>query len=289
MTSSDRLTILAGQIAVPPMDGAADRDRHLAQSREKLARALDTAGVDLAVLPELTSIDYGRHCFERLDDLAEPLDGPSFTTWRQVARDHGTYIVYSFPRRVDGGFRISVAAVGPDGALLGHYDKIHLAQFGASMEKEFFGGGAGLFVFAVKGFKLAPIICYDVRVPELSRSLAIDHGVDAILHCGAYFRDPSFYSWHAFAVTRAVENQVYLLSLNRAGADYGNSLFCPPWIDETSPAIAFAEYDEDFKLLTLERRAIDEARQSYSFLTDRLESYDLPMTASGAVDPDRKA
>lgn len=44
-----------------------------------------------------------------------------------------------------------------------------------------------------------------------------------------------FLAWHSFAVTRAMENQVYLLSLNRAGADYGGSVFCPPWLDDDHP------------------------------------------------------
>jgi len=47
------------------------------------------------------------------------------------------------------------------------------------------------------------------------------HDVDLILHVGAYARDESFYSWHAFAVTRAVENQFFVLSLNRAGTHFG--------------------------------------------------------------------
>ena len=281
MTTGDVLRILAAQAMVPATETAQQRDAHLAQLRDKLGARLAETPSDLVVLPELASIDYSRAAFSRLGELAEELDGPSYGTWRQLARDHGTSVAYSFPRRAEDGYRICVAAVGPDGALLGHYDKIHLAQYGASMEKDYFSRGGGLFVFEAKGFRLAPIICYDIRIPELSRCLAVRHGVDAILHCGAYFRDPSFYSWHDFAVTRALENQIYLLSLNRAGDDYGASLFCPPWVDESLRPAFFADRDEDFRQVRLERAAIDLARQTYSFRADRLESYDLPTADSG--------
>ena len=114
--------------------------------------------------------------------------------------------------------------------------------------------------------------------------MVIDHAVDVILHCGAYFRDRSFYSWHHFAISRAIENQVYLLSLNRAGSDYGRSLFCPPWADERRTPVTFAEYDEEFLRLQVRRDEIEQARRTYSFLADRLQDYGLPVTFARTRD-----
>ncbi len=274
MSASDKLSILACQADVPQTRTAADRDRHIAALGGKVRAALTEERADVVVLPELSSIEYSRPAFEQLDRLAEALDGPSFETWAAVARDFDTHVAYSFPRRdEDGRFRITLAVAGPDGALAGHYDKIHLAQFGASMEKEFFTPGHALFAFDVSGFRLAPIICADIRFPELSRALTVEHGADIILHAGAYFRDPSFHSWHHFAVTRALENQIYFVSLNRAGRDYGSSLFCPPWVDETLHPLRFDDYDEQFMRLVADRAEIDQARESYAFLQDRLDRY----------------
>lgn len=277
MPQTDTLTLLACQIDIPPMTSAAERDAHLAQSAEKVAARLHASEtpVDLVVLPELSSIDYSRETFSRLDEIGEPLDGASFQTWSRLAQDHGVHVCYGFARLGAGGPYISIAAVGPDGALIGCYDKLHLAQYGASMEKEYFNRGKHLLVFDVNGFKLSPIICYDIRIPELSRTLVVDHGVDAILHCGAYYRDESFHTWHAFAVARALENQVFFLSLNRAGKTYGNSLFCLPWQDENTPPTTFANTDEDFRTITLRRDVLSKARTDYTFLKDRLESYDI--------------
>ncbi|MEM9500029.1 MAG: hypothetical protein AAGA28_19080, partial [Pseudomonadota bacterium] len=93
------------------------------------------------------------------------------------------------------------------------------------------------------------------------------------IHCGAYYRDESFHTWHPFAVTRALENQIFFLSLNRAGAQYGNSVFCWPWMDENTGPVAFPPHAEALRYVTVERPVLDDARTRYSFLKDRLEDY----------------
>jgi omega-amidase len=282
MTANDTLTILACQISIPPMTTIAQRDAHLEVSATKVRHQVEKSEtpVDLVVLPELSSIEYARETFAELATLAEPLDGPSFQAWRQVAIDLGVFVSYSFPRAGAGGPFISIGVVDPEGALVGHYDKLHLAQYGASMEKEYFNRGNHLFTFTVKGFRLSPIICYDIRIPELARALVVDHGVDVILHCGAYYRDESFHTWHPFAIARALENQVFFLSLNRAGATYGNSLFCLPWQDENTPPVAFEETAEDFRTLTINRDALETARRDYTFLKDRLDDYKIELLSA---------
>lgn len=279
MTAIETLTLLACQIEIPPMTTEAERDAHLVRSVEKVRSEIKKSSdkIDLVVLPELSSIDYSREAFANLSEIAEPLDGASFRAWRSLATEAGVFVSFSFAHVAETGPHICVAVVGPDGQLVGHYNKLHLAQYGASMEKEFFKRGSQKFIFEVNGFRLAPIICYDIRIPELSRSLVLDHGVEVILHCGAYFRDSSFHTWHPFAITRALENQVYFLSLNRAGENYGNSLFCPPWQDEQTPPTAFDEYAEDFRVIKLDHATLTTARQDYTFLKDRLSSYDLEL------------
>jgi len=240
---------------------------------QKIASQLDQRPADLVVLPELSSIEYSREAFQQLDKLAEDIDGESVNAMRNLAMKYQTAICFGMPRRADDHFRISQIAIAANGDLLGCYDKLHICQYGASMEKEYFERGSQVMAFDVAGFRFAPIICYDIRIPELCRVLTLQHKVDCILHCGAYFRDESFTSWHAFATTRAMENQLYLLSLNRAGADYGDSIFCPPWIDDDQPASHFAAHGEDFRYFVLDRETINKTREQYTFLKDRLADY----------------
>jgi nitrilase len=269
----ERLRILACQIDVPEIVCAADRDRHLERSAQEVSRRLDREAVDLVVLPELSSVPYSRPAFDRLEIFAEDFSGPSFQTWSRVARQFGVTVVFGIPRLGNAGYHISQVAVGPDGALLGHFDKLHIAQYGASMEKEYFARGNHLFVFECKGVRIATIICYDIRVPELTRTLTLRHGVQLILHCGAYYRDETFFSWHDFVVSRAMENQIHFLSLNRAGKLFGNSMFCPPWVDDRAPPVRFPSFEEAFLVLEVDPDEAGEVRERYSFLADRLDDY----------------
>lgn len=267
------LRVLACQIDIPQTRCAAERDAHVTRLCERIEGELAGSKVDLVVLPELSTIEYSREAFGRLDELAEDADGPSAKAFSGLAGRAGVAVLYGFARRAGDGYRIAQQLVQPDGSAAVSFDKIHMAQFGASMEKEFFGRGDRLCVFELNGYRIAPMICYDIRVPEMARALAVEHGVHAIFHCGAYFRDESFASWHAFVTTRAMENQVYLLSLNRAGPDYGASVFCPPWVDDASPMTAMPEHDEAFMVFEICAETIDTVRTNYSFLTDRLDDY----------------
>ena len=270
----NNLTILACQISIPEMTSQLQRDQHLERSASLVTEKLKQQSTDMVVLPELSTIDYSRQCFAQLDELAEPDRGPSFHCWSQIAKENNCNVVYGFPRRVESGFTISSAVVSANGKLTGIYDKIHLAQFGDSMEKEYFNtAGRQLLVFDVASFRIAPIICYDIRFPELCRELVLNHQVDLILHVGAYARDESFYSWHAFATTRAIENQCFFLSLNRAGSHFGHSIFCEPWVDQSSPPVLFSEHKEECRAITLDKNKLVEARAHFTFLEDRLSNY----------------
>ena len=274
MSGSASFRLLACQIDVPPMTRAEERDAHLSRTTRLVSDALSERPADLVVLPELSSIDYARPAFDALDDLAEPLEGPSFQAWASVAQAHGTHVVFGFARQAGPDRFISMGVAAPDGTCLGAYDKLHLCQYGASMEKEYFTRGDHVLTFEVNGLTCAPIICYDIRIPELSRSLTLKHGADIILHSGAYYRDESFATWHDFITARALENQVYLLSLNRAGAHFGGSAFCHPWMDETRPKHLFDPHKEDLRWFDVTRTEIAEAREGYTFLKDRLPDYD---------------
>ncbi len=280
-TLSDSCLLLACQITVPMVRSVADKQAHVDEMARKISNQLDRYAqsnsmghqVSMVVLPELSTIEYSRDAFSLLPRLAETLDGPSVQKMSELASRYRTSITFGMPRVCDGHYFISQVVLDAEGRLLSCYDKLHVCQYGASMEKEYFERGDRISVFDVAGFVFSPIICYDIRIPELCRTLTLEHKVDCILHCGAYFRDESFSTRHAFATTRAMENQIYMVSLNRAGMDYGASVFCPPWIDDEKPVEHFLDFGEEFRLLSLNKNEIIEARSKYTFLQDRLEDY----------------
>ncbi|MBC8445068.1 MAG: carbon-nitrogen hydrolase family protein [Rhodospirillaceae bacterium] len=273
------MKILACQIQVPTVVTAGQRDQHVDHIATLVTDHIEEAGgVDLAVLPELSTITYSKEAFENVSQLAEGLNGPSFKVFSKVARKTGAAICFGMPRRDDdGSFRISQVVIGSKGELVGYYDKMHIAQFGESIEKPYFNPGRHLLVFDVAGIRTAPIICYDHRFPELTRTLALKHGVDLILHPVAFYRDSTFASWHQCVITRAIENQVHFLSLNRAGENYGDSVFAPPWIDGWKQPLEFGD-KESFRVLEVDHAYTAEIRQAYPYRRDKVDNYDdLPL------------
>lgn len=268
------VTVLACQLNVPDdMQTAADRDRHLQRTAGLIDQALQKRTADVVVLPELSSISYSRHCFSNPEIFAERESGISFDYLAPIAEKHQVSILYGAPRRcAPQKLSISQFVIDAKGRTAGFYDKLHLAQYGASMEKEYFVRGEGLKLLDVNGFRLSPQICYDMRFPGLASTLAHERAVQAILHCVAFYRDESFYSWHPFVIARAMENQIYWLSLNRAGENFGGSIFSSPWVDADTPAQVLGTAEECV-YIDLSAAEIDRVREAYSFTADRFDNY----------------
>jgi predicted amidohydrolase len=271
-----RLNVLACQLEIPLTRTSEQRDVHVERSLARVGTAIDSCAerCDLVVLPELSAIEYSRSAFECLGELAEERNGATFAQVSQFSRHYDLTVVYGYARRHGERCYIAQAAVNPVGELLGVYDKLHLAQYGASMEKEFFTAGDRLLTFDVNGVAVAPIICYDMRFPELARELCTTHGAELLIHCSAFYQDESYPSWPSFVTARAMENQVFMLSLNRAGQNWGGSMFCPPWCDEAAPLVRVGT-EETFFSCTVDTDELARVRDGYAFLKDRLPDYRL--------------
>jgi len=274
VSGASHIKVLACQLDVPAdMRSARDRNGHLDRVVQLLDDALSDRTADLVVLPELSSVSYTRHCFEHLEIFAESATGESFKRFSALAKKHNVFLLYGAPRvNSSGKAHISQFLIDPEGSAAGVYDKLHMAQFGASMEKDYFTGGEKLLVFDIKGIRLAPLICYDMRFPELALTMVQKHRVDAIIHPVAFFKDASFYSWHAFVIARALENQAYWFSVNRSGAEYGASIVCPPWVDQGSREIRFGQ-TEELVWIDIDKAIIEQTRQRYNFTADRRPNY----------------
>jgi len=238
------------------------------------AQTFHSSSNTIYLLPELSSSGYGSKAFQNLDTVAEDSYGLSFKCFSVLAQKYACYICYGFPRKQSGKFYISQAVVSPQGKLLVVYDKVHICQFGDCVEKQYFSPqlDTQVPVFSVNNVNFGIAICYDLRFPEYTRKLAIDHQIHVLLHPGGWPRDAGFITWHTFVITRAVENQIYIASINRASNENGASIFCPPMIDDnykptllgTEEGILVGEISLDF---------VSEIRKIYNFRGDRLSKY----------------
>jgi nitrilase len=269
------LKILAYQPRINRVKTVEDRRSHVRNIAQNLeAQCRQNPDVALILLPELSTVEYSAASFANLANLAEPLEGETFIAISALAKRLGCAISYGFPQVKEGKFYISQVVVGSSAQLLTTYNKLHLAHIGVCMEKDYFSRGDSLSVFELGGFRIGTIICYDFRFSDLLKKLAFQHAVDVILHPVAFAKDGTFASWHHFVITRALEYQVYFLSLNRAGPMYGNSILCPPWIDDQTSPLILGD-NEEACVFTLDKQVIHSARETYHFREDMLADYSI--------------
>ena len=172
------------------------------------------------------------------DNLAEPPDGPSVRALASLARDQELWLVAGVSIRRDGRYLNSALAFAPDGSHVATYDKQRL--FGYAKETETYSPGAGPCVIRLGGLSVALFVCFDLRFPELFREVGPD--VDAFILI-ANWPSARQRHWEILTQARAIENQCYMIAVNRIGeADglkySGGSVVFDPWgerIDKPAP------------------------------------------------------
>lgn len=223
------LRVLGVQVLTVPGDTKANLARAAALIRAH-------PGYDLYVLPELSCCGYDASVLSRKEEEAEELldateGGRAGTFFADLACEAKAHICYGFLRRTSSGETTICQAVASPTGLACAYDKMHLCEMGACSEVGFgLSPGAALATFECGGVRVGLTVCYDLRFPELYRALAWSHGCDLILHPSAFVRDATFPAYHTFVTTRAIENGVYVLSVNHAGEQFGDSIAAPPWL-----------------------------------------------------------
>lgn len=259
------ITLLACQIELPQIQSVEARNHHTAKMIKKLDYCLSSRPADMVIFPELSSTGYPMQGLEIIPELAEDMTGVTVTAFAELARKHKTAICFGMPRRSGDNVMLSQIMVYGDGRAADFYDKIYLH----CGEKSAFTAGKNAYVTEVAGIRLGVIICYDMRFPELCRQLALEEEVDVILHAVAMERDDTFRSWPSFVVTRALENEVYMLSVNYAGDSFGGSLFCPPRLDEQYD-MRCLDTSEDFHYFTVDQAMIESVRKHPSYRSAQL-------------------
>lgn len=226
-------------------------------------------GAELVVVPEFFNSEY---FFQYRDlahlDSAEREDGPTLCTMRERAAAHGIYLCATLLEEEGAGLYYDTAfLLGPDGATLGKYRKVHPGG-SMSFEKFYFRGGSHFPVWDVKGFRVGAIICYDHFFPESARSSTLN-GAELIL--GPFAAPAVACPWDAVMMTRAFENGVYMAPCNKVGREGdwelgGNSMVVSP----RGEILARASGESDDTLLvTVSREEVNLARRRFPMLRDR--------------------
>ncbi len=219
-----------------------------------------TEETDLLLLPEMFNTGYV------LDTklLHERWQTETLEQLQEISLAYHLTIGGSIPMYRHGKWYNTFVLVDQSG-LVFHYDKIHL--FSLAGETEHFSPGSKSIMFEFKGFKILPLICYDLRFPNLSFTKEIP---DLIVY-SANWPVSRIEHWKALLTARAIENLAYVAGVNRIGYDQ-NGYEYPGYscvIDYNGRVISAAEEANGIITTSLDKVAMEHKRQRFGFLNDR--------------------
>jgi len=156
-------------------------------------------------------------------EKASSWDEAPFQAIQKIAVENGIHVIGGISEKEGERIFNSIAAFNPSGELLGKYRKAHLAAYPPLDEDSCISPGNFLAIIEIGAMKWGLMICYDLRFPELSRSLVLK-GAEVLMLCSAW-HFPRVTHWKTLTCARAIENQAYFIAANRVGTD-GLVTFC---------------------------------------------------------------
>jgi len=242
--------------AVVQINTTADRDRNL-EVAERLVRAAASDGAGLVVLPEKWPwLAAG----EQQADGSEAMDGPAMSAAGSWASELGISLqAGSFTETAtEGGLPSNTAVMfSPDGKVAATYRKIHMFDVDVAgveyRESSFERAGDETTAVTTGDAEVGMTVCYDLRFPELFRSL-LEDGADTFTVPAAFTATTGRAHWELLLRARAIENQAFVLAAGQVGhatpeiESWGHSMIVDPW----GEVLALVEEGEGFAAADLD-------------------------------------
>ena len=254
------------RVAVAQMEPRlAEKERNLDAALERLEEAA-AAGAQLLVLPECAIPGYMFDSAEEALPYAEEIPGPTTEAFERDCARLGVHAITGLLERDGDTLYNAAILVGPDG-LIGSYRKTHLPFLGVD---RFVTPGDEFKVFDTALGRIGLIICYDLRFPEVTRTLAL-RGADLVA-LPTNFPMAARVQTELITVARAAENRVYLLTANRVGKERWGE-FCG-WSQIVDPyGTRLAEAGESEEALLVADVELEKARDKDYVVPGEYELY----------------
>ncbi|TQR16212.1 carbon-nitrogen family hydrolase [Psychrobacillus vulpis] len=234
---------------------------------EKKIRDAASLGADIIVLPEMWNTGYD---LTRLAEIADVEGEDTKRLLTKLSKELSIHIVGgSVSTKKGDNFFNTMYVVNSLGEIIAEYDKAHL--FKLMDEHHYLEAGNGKNLFSLDGIEMGGIICYDLRFPEWIRSHVLDGA--KIIFVPAQWPDKRIDHWKILLQARAIENQCYVVAVNRVGKDpnnsfNGNSMVIAPW----GEILWTGENEETVKVVELTLSEIEEVRKRIPIFQDRRET-----------------
>jgi omega-amidase len=245
-----------------------DKQANLAMLEQKINSIMQPT--EVIVLPEMFSTGFSMqpHLF------AEDMQGETVQWMKRIAQQKKAIITGSVIIQDEEHYYNRLIWMLPNGSY-GCYDKRHLFAY-AGEDKHYTPGNKRL-IASVKGWKINMQVCYDLRFPVWARQQVTadaerageEAEYDVLLYV-ANWPERRNHAWQTLLTARAIENQCYVIGVNRVGADGNNIAHCgnSMVLDALGTVLYQKQNEEDIFTITLQRDALQEVRRKFPFLHD---------------------
>lgn len=225
---------------------------------KKLAALVDST--DIIILPEMFSTGFSMTPAK----FAEAPKGKTLAWLKKQAQKTKAVITGSYIVKEAGNYFNRLVWMQPDG-IFQTYDKRHL--FSLSEEPKHYTAGEKKLIVEYKGWKICPLICYDLRFPVWSRNV---ENYDLLIYV-ANWPEKRAHHWRSLLMARAIENQSYTVGVNRVGND-GNDFYHAgdtSLIDFAGNILLHTAHVEGAHTIELDYQKQQAFRQRFQFLADK--------------------
>ncbi|MDG4716007.1 amidohydrolase [Winogradskyella marincola] len=230
-------------------------------NRTHIEDKVSSITADLIVLPEMFSSGFTMNASE----VAETMNGETITWLKALSKTKNAAIVGSLVIKENENYYNRLIFVEPNGTLT-TYDKRH--TFTLANEHKVYTAGTKKIIIDYKGFKICPLVCYDLRFPVWARN---SEDYDVLIYV-ANWPKVRIAAWDALLKARAIENMSYCIGVNRVGLDDNNyeySGHSAAYDVLGNRMDSIPESIETTEVITLEKSHITKYRERLGFLKDR--------------------
>jgi omega-amidase len=216
--------------------------------------------VDLIVLPEMFTSGFTMNP----ENVAQTMQGEAISWLKETAKSKNCAITGSLVIEENENYFNRLVFVFPTGEIQ-TYDKKHL--FTLAGEDKVYTSGEEKLIVEYKGFKICPLICYDLRFPVFARNV---EDYDVLIYV-ANWPKPRTNAWDILLKARAVENMSYVIGVNRIGTDSNNHEYIghSQAVDFLGNYILEPQENEGVFTVELDKNALLETRSKLGFLNDK--------------------
>jgi len=233
------------------------------QNRQHFSKKINSISnaVDLIILPEMFTTGFTMNAAK----VAETMDGETINWLKELAKEKNVAITGSLIIEEDNQYFNRLIFVHHTGEI-NTYDKRH--TFTLAGEDKVYTAGNKKLIVDYKGWKICPLICYDLRFPVWARN---NNDYDLLIYV-ANWPKPRITAWNTLLKARAIENMTYTIGVNIIGSDTnghqytGNSVAYDPLGKEIS---TIKPLQNTIEIISISKENLTKTRTKFGFLEDR--------------------